>query len=1065
MRDFDIEDLWKRKAGRLEEGNEEAFKILGWAGQRTPAIRLRTRAQAISRKSVPAEKLPTMSPQRARYIADSGIRSTIAPFHLAVTPIRRVVDSKILSCIARKGRVPVYPTGHHIRLVKDTGAARYHDTGRIYSMPHGHPFLQTAIGRYLQTPEARTLRNTRRNGPQAIHSSGAGAEHQRYIERAGATEEALKRELEFVDDVAISMGNIGRTLKQRLHNWDYIEKSEKRADAVLQMRIIGELPHSLSPSDRREIIRRFGMVFSEKGLGWWAAVHLPGIRDGSDPRNIHFHLVYFDRPFAPGFDPMSISNIDNSSREPIDPIFAKRKDRSARGPDWIKYLRRSFSEIVNDVLYEAALRDGAESVRLFHPGSYLSLGIVNRPRQHHLGPRGTALLRTGRLTEHAERNQGNVDANSRARENDAWDSLSSSLDLLIDVERQLQTGAIATDTLSSPSNEYLTDIENALEAVHSEIAQFEKAVKELAINRAAEFRPISDNDCRAAHTLSLTRVSPDDVVNAAPTLLQLVDRALHEAQKNSSPSDNDLNQAIRKRRDELLQGEIKCETNSDIEYESFDLDEAIRRRQIIAADFRNCVSAVEAQAALIAKLTTVCIEKFKVWKAENAAGIGVSNDNRTADEHKIISEAKNNPREFPKKRIRIAEAPDIGKAFVAIQRIINSTSWIPIPKNFGGFTPLSNSGLHYRLDDFTTINIREDKHGVIRVRLVDKPTSLLQLGNRQAQKLHPQAHSAWLYFFESQIASEIQVLPPNMVQQILREHGFRGRPALKGLFVLNDGDSQLRLREDAGAFELSGTSVRLNKLFDDLERRIADAAISAPIVECFRNAMSAAGAISGADMGLSATRFSKYLAELELQSKAQQVEQPTDTALDPVAESSGDIEGKEDALDTSVNLDIIEPPDRFTFSDAAGILASMVKEASGYFSDIGRAAFDILSASREVPTDRYSSVTADRAGPPEHQTRQQAAPQNVGQPSREEFISTYRQVQQFLTEAQAMNLEHPNATIASSVKYLADKLGEIEELARRAGLTRTELEIPRGPGKPKANGEPVSAGKKHDREH
>ena len=235
-------------------------------------------------------------------------------------------------------------------------------------------------------------RASRLHGKSEARSIREARSFQVYIERARADEDTRKEEVEHDRRGPTSFGNLGQTLDLRLSFWDAIDRMEKRADAILQFRLDAELPYWISPEDRREIVERFVKIFEENGLGYWAAVHLPDVEGGSDPRNIHLHIVWFDRPVK-RFGTVDI---------PF-PEFEEKKARECRGADWIALLRRRYADVTNDVILKVAERDKQLPIRLLHPGTYESIGIFVTPQVHE-GPTRTALRRAGKPTRVTQRN-------------------------------------------------------------------------------------------------------------------------------------------------------------------------------------------------------------------------------------------------------------------------------------------------------------------------------------------------------------------------------------------------------------------------------------------------------------------------------------------------------------------------------------------------------------------------------------------------------------------------------------------------------------------------------------
>lgn len=205
---------------------------------------------------------------------------------------------------------------------------------------------------------------------------GAAIRFQDYLERTGKFA-ARADSIEADDKGPIKLGNIGSTRQERQHFWRAGDTAERRADARIQCRIIAELPHWVGAENRRKIVEKFGAIFTEKKLGWFAAIHLPDKH--GDPRNFHLHLVYSDRPHSR--DP-----------ESYEIIFSKTKDRGVQGPPWIRNLREQFAGIVNDVCLWHAAEINASPNRVFFPGRNIDIGLTG-PLGTHLGAKKSALLR------------------------------------------------------------------------------------------------------------------------------------------------------------------------------------------------------------------------------------------------------------------------------------------------------------------------------------------------------------------------------------------------------------------------------------------------------------------------------------------------------------------------------------------------------------------------------------------------------------------------------------------------------------------------------------------------
>jgi hypothetical protein len=191
---------------------------------------------------------------------------------------------------------------------------------------------------------------------------------------------------------------IGETAGERRKFWQELEARE-RSDGRVQGRLQAELPAGLEAGDYREIVSRFCNAFEGRGLPYWAAVHRPHVEEGSDPRNIHVHIIWSERPAR---------RIAEGAWE-----FGATKDREARGPAWVVGLRDRYCEIAANVQERRAAARGEPAVGLYDARGYEELGIDKAPGQH-LGRRRMTLERAGIPTEKGVRN---------AEREEAWGEL------------------------------------------------------------------------------------------------------------------------------------------------------------------------------------------------------------------------------------------------------------------------------------------------------------------------------------------------------------------------------------------------------------------------------------------------------------------------------------------------------------------------------------------------------------------------------------------------------------------------------------------------------------------
>ncbi len=451
---------WNRiKQGRLEGEKSDEFGLFSRGGA-TPGI-------------VAFPSMASFRPrQKEKISANQGLYGHLrslklgpldgvgyAPFHLRVARVARAKLPEIPASVRRGTHVIVSPTKKDARRIAELGAKRNWRC-RAYTLPKDHPFLKTPEGAAMSHPLAFYQRVSKLHGRSEAQNVREAKNFQIYVERARADEAVKKEEVEHDAAGPISLGNLGPTLDVRLAFWDEVNKKEKRADAVLQFRLDAELPYWLTPADRREIVARFVRVFEENKLGFWAAVHRPDVAGGTDPRNFHIHLIWFDRPVK------KFGTVENPS-----PEFEKKKARECRGEDWVTLLRRKYADAVNDVILEVTERDKRLPIRMLHPGSYESLGIHVTPQRHE-GPKKTALRRAGTLTRVARHNldvahidQENVANNAIRSIEDAiknfphWANDLSSFSLVKNLHydhpahRQHSQAEVSLDTLRSSLDE------------------------------------------------------------------------------------------------------------------------------------------------------------------------------------------------------------------------------------------------------------------------------------------------------------------------------------------------------------------------------------------------------------------------------------------------------------------------------------------------------------------------------------------------------------------------------------------------------------------------------------
>lgn len=335
---------------------------------------------------------------------------------------------------AVEGRQWVYPRHGEVKMVRELGGQRDRKH-RCWYVSSG-----TTVPKNLTWSGNAQPVGARGYGKNGVTAPTGAVAWQDYIDRADLIDESDRRREILCDaDGEISFGTLGNTREERADFWRAVSEFEG-PNRRIQSRITGELWCEQTPEAHREVVERFTNIFRERNLPFWAVVHLPHIEDGADPRNIHFHIVYHDRAaqVAPagislgsgsGYDTPDITGEDGRSggkggskppvitdipqsiqNSPADGtgaspswVFAKKKDRDARGPEWVTALRDRYCEIASEVQRREAARDGMEPSMIYAPGSYRDLGI-DKPVCEHLGGRRMALERAGIPTKAGMRN-------------------------------------------------------------------------------------------------------------------------------------------------------------------------------------------------------------------------------------------------------------------------------------------------------------------------------------------------------------------------------------------------------------------------------------------------------------------------------------------------------------------------------------------------------------------------------------------------------------------------------------------------------------------------------------
>lgn len=409
MATHDLDDeLSRHHPGKLLDEYGTEMQMHGSTHRATVGLYLRMTNRVFGRRKAPINLKPKFAARAAKLIAAGLAPSVLSTFHLRSSSVARPRSAPTMPGPVRRGeRVAVYPSSPAERAIVRHNGGVYCNRSRAITVPSNRPFLRNDIGKYLQSKEAAVIRHYRLSSRCVRDGRASPVDFQTYIDRADLHDEQRSKELEADRHGYISFGTLGETPDARTEFWRQVEHHETREGARLQSRIEAELPHWLSPEDRREIAKRFCALLEHRGLPYWCSVHLPGPK--SDPRNVHMHIAWHDRPIIGHQIDFEVLDGTLKPRRTA-PIFAPNKDPDVRKKHWIDELRKKYAEIVNDVIEEHALRTNRSPSHLYFPGTNRALGI-NEPPQKHLGPRRSAIERSawqssrGALNELAIRKQ------------------------------------------------------------------------------------------------------------------------------------------------------------------------------------------------------------------------------------------------------------------------------------------------------------------------------------------------------------------------------------------------------------------------------------------------------------------------------------------------------------------------------------------------------------------------------------------------------------------------------------------------------------------------------------
>lgn len=217
--------------------------------------------------------------------------------------------------------------------------------------------------------------------------AGLPAAHVDYIYRDAALEAA---DLEL--DAPLS--NMGESVEEIMAAWRMLETVEEgyRANAKVQYRMVWNLPHDLTPEQRREMVAAFcERSLGRLGLPYSAAIHEPDAK--SDQRNYHAHICFSTRP----------CERTGNHRWAV----AEEKVNGLTDPEGMRLIRAMAAAHMNRAVQAANL-----SVRFTHQ-TYAQRGL-NAVRQEHVGPAAMAAHDRGETVNAVLRNARIVEGNETA---------------------------------------------------------------------------------------------------------------------------------------------------------------------------------------------------------------------------------------------------------------------------------------------------------------------------------------------------------------------------------------------------------------------------------------------------------------------------------------------------------------------------------------------------------------------------------------------------------------------------------------------------------------------------
>ena len=170
-----------------------------------------------------------------------------------------------------------------------------------------------------------------------------------------------------------------------------------------QTRLVIELPHEMTPSQRLLLTKEFCKPYEDLGLPYWAAIHAPNKHN--DSRNYHVHINLYDRPAKkmehpekPGsgemiWDFTYVKHFKTARRQSRSnrPFIQPKLVAIGQEKTWIRTERARFAKLANDGLAAA----GAE--KRLDPRTYVEMGVIEKARDR-VDPASYARERKGQET-------------------------------------------------------------------------------------------------------------------------------------------------------------------------------------------------------------------------------------------------------------------------------------------------------------------------------------------------------------------------------------------------------------------------------------------------------------------------------------------------------------------------------------------------------------------------------------------------------------------------------------------------------------------------------------------